>query len=112
MIHYNKYKSYVIKNQDKINYVICTYTNRKIKIEFLGKILFDKEYKRSSIHLDSLFTVVWAYLIIALHNEFLTYHDMPISYKKHDGVVIYTNHGIGMALVKLIGLTTLIFGIL
>jgi hypothetical protein len=37
---------------------------------------------------------------------------MPISYKKHDGVVIYTNHGIGMALVKLIGLTTLIFGIL
>lgn len=112
MIQYNKYKSYVIKNQNDTNYMICTYTSRKIKIEFSNKILFDKEYKRSNIHLDSPFTAIWAYLIIALHNEFLTYYDTPISNKKHDGVIIYTNHGLGMALLKLIGSITLIFGIL
>lgn len=111
MIQYKKYKSYVIKNQNDTNYVICTYTSRKIKIEFLNKILIDKEYKRSSIHWDSPFTEIWAYLIIALHNEFLTYYDTPISNDKHNGVIIYSKHGIGMAFLKLIGLITLIFGI-
>lgn len=112
MIHYNKNKSYVIKNENGINYVIYTYTSREIKIKLNGKILIDREFKRSKFYFDDAFTAIWAYIIIALHNEYLSASETPISYKKHNGEVVFTQHGLGVAVAKLICLLILIWGIL
>lgn len=112
MIQYKKYKTYLLHSDDNIFYVIYTYSKRAIKITLRGKVLIDKEFVHSNIHFRDPFTIAWAYLLIILHDEFLTYSDRPIKGSYEKGAAILTQHGLLVAILKIILLLTLIFGVL
>lgn len=111
MIRYKKTKFYIIKRQRNISYVVYTHTIRTIKIEFFNKILFDKEFSRYTLFYDTLFTAIWAYIIISIYNQFLTFQDTPIFKYSNKDVTILSENGLGMLFFKLITLLIIIFGI-